>query len=97
MSRPSAQDVPDGVHDLGPAAVVEGQADGHAAVGGGQAFDPVELAEQARGKALPLAQDLEPEVVVEQDPVFLDEVLLQEPEERPTSRWGRFQFSLEKA
>ena len=78
---PLGQDPPGRVDDLVPAAVVEGEDDGHVPVGPGQGLDPLELPERGRGDALPPADDLEPEVVLDEEPVVPDQVLPEEPPE----------------
>ncbi len=47
----------------------------------GQGLDPLELLERGPGDALPAADDLEPEVVLDEKPVVPDQVLPEEPPE----------------
>jgi hypothetical protein len=67
---PVPQDPAGRVHDLGPAAVVEGDDQGHPAVLPGQGFDALDLPEHERGDALAAADDPETDIVPDEEAVL---------------------------
>ena len=79
--RPAAKEVPSRVDDLGPAAIVEGDAELEAAKRAGDVLDSLELPEDLGWKSGLLAEGPKPDVVVDKQLFFLAEVLDEEPPE----------------
>ncbi len=72
-----------GVHDLRPAAVVQGQDDDHPAVVPGLRFQPLELPQDGPGDPVLLPDDHQAEVVLAKDLAVLLQIVL---EKRPELR-----------
>ena len=75
------EDAADGLEDLRPAAVVQGQDEGHPAVPRGRPLQPFDLRQGRPGDAVPVADDPEAEVVLVDRPAVLPQVLAEKAPE----------------